>query len=97
METPFFSIVNIYDDLLEIRYSFTQRVRFCENEIYKLNLDYVNAQIHDNEYFKKFCPLNREKNNINANYKMQLSKYIKTIPAIYYFQDMVDEFNSDLL
>jgi hypothetical protein len=97
METPYFSVVNIYDDLLNIRCNYAKRVKFCRDEIYKLKVDYLNSQLHDKEYFKKFCPLNREKNNINSDYKTELSKYIETIPAIYFFEDMINEFNNDLL
>jgi hypothetical protein len=97
METPYFSIVNIYDDLLNIKCSYARRVRFCKNEMYKLKLDYLNAQMHDKEYFRRFCPLNREKNNINSSYKNELSEYITTIPPIYFFEDMIEEFNNDLL
>lgn len=97
METQYCCIVDIYDDLLNIRCSYARRVRFCKNELYKLKLDYSNAQIHDKEYFKKFCPLNREKNNINADYKNELARYIETIPTKYYFEEMVNEFKNDLI
>lgn len=97
METPYYSIVNIYDDLVDIQCSYAKRVKFCRDEMYKLKLDYANAQMLDKEYFKKFCPLNREKNNINYNYRNELIKYIETIPVEYYFEEMINEFNINLL
>lgn len=97
METSLFNIADIYDELYNIRCSYAERVRFCRSEMYKLKLDYANAQIHDSEYFKKFCPLNREKNNINLEYKQELSKYTETIPPLYFFEGIINEFNSDLL
>lgn len=97
METPYFTIVDIYDGLLSIRCSYAKRVKFCKEEMYKLKLDYSNAQMHDKEYFKKFCPLNREKYNINSDYKKELSEYIQTIPKMYVFEGMINEFQNDLL
>ena len=97
METPYFSIAHIYEELHNIRCSYAKRVRFCRSEIYKLKLDYANAQIFDKEYFQKFCPLNREKQNINSDYKEELSEYIETIPADCYFEGMINQFYRDLL
>lgn len=97
METLYCSIADIYDNLLDIQSSYSKRVMFCEKEMDKLKLNYSNSKMHDNEYFKRFCPLNREKKNINREYQDKLSQYIKTIPAIYFYQDMIDPFYNDLL
>lgn len=97
MDKSYCRIVNIYDDLVDIKCSYAKRVKFCKNEIYKLKLDYANAQMLDKEYFKKLCPLNREKNNINNTYRNELNDYITTIPVEYYFEEMISEFNINLL
>ncbi len=97
MDSPYQTIVDIYDDLLSIRCSYVRRIKFYRNELYKLKNDYANFTIHDKEYFKKLCPLNMEKTNINKEYKKDILKYAETIPTIYFFQDMIDEFAKDLL
>jgi len=97
MGTYYSYVMNVYEDLLDIRYTYIKRAKFCKNEIYKLKLDYENKQIYDKEFFKKFCPLNREKTNINCSYKNELARYTERIPNKYLFQDMIDEFNTDLL
>lgn len=97
MDTPYISIVNIYDDLLSIECSYVGRIQFCRNELYKLKLNYASFAIDDKEYFKKLCPLNMEKKNINMEYRNDISKYAETIPSIYFFQEMIDEFEKDLI
>ena len=99
INTPYVAVIDIYDDLLNIRCSYLRRKRFYENEVYKLKSDYANYVIHDKEYFQKLCPLNIEKANMNNEYKNKILKYAETISPVYSFhvQDIVDEFVKDVV
>ena len=97
MDTQYVNIVDIYDDLLNIRSSYFGRMKFYNREMYNLSLAYSNFTMHDNTYFKRLCPLHSEKANINSAYKARINKYIEAIPSNYLFQEMIDEFVKDLV
>lgn len=92
-----YSFITMFDDMKSIRCSYARRVNFCRHEIHKLKLDYENSIMNEYEYFQKLCPLNREKNNINLDYKEELSSYIKTIPEKFFSESMISQFNKNLL
>lgn len=97
MDTNCVCILDVYDNLLDIRRSYVRRAKFLTHEMYTLKLAHSNYVIHDNAYFKRLCPLNLEKTNINNDYKNRVHHYVSTIPSMYMFQDMIDEFTKDLL
>jgi hypothetical protein len=101
MDTSCSNIVDFYDefygDLVNIRNYYVRRIVFYNNELYKLKLSYANNEIHDNVYFKKLCPLNMEKTNINKEYKDDIDQYIERFPSVSSFQKIVDKFVKDLV
>jgi hypothetical protein len=97
MDTSYPNIVDIYDDLSNIRSYYVRRILYYKNEVYKLKCSYANNEIHDNAYFKKLCPLNMEKTNINKEYKDDINQYVERFQSISSFQDIVDTFQKDLV
>lgn len=97
MDTSCPNIVDIYDDLSNIRGYYVRRIVFYNNQLYKLKHSYANNEIHDNVYFKKLCPLNMEKRNINKEYRDDIDQYIERFPSVSSFQEIVDTFQKDLV
>jgi hypothetical protein len=97
MIMTFTTIIDVYDQLYEVKLGFNDRIEFYYEEYTKLVVQYNNGYINDSVFMKKFCPLNIEKANINDEYKSQINTLIKTIPKDYLFQDILDYFDIELL
>lgn len=90
-------ILEIYNDLMDIKLSFSYRIKFYTDEYKKIVIKYNSDKITDKECFKVLCPLNKEKQNINTAYKAKIQKYIENMPFKECCQDMINEFYTDLL
>lgn len=94
---PSTTINDICNDLMDIKDTFTIRAVFVIVQSSKLNARHALGKIKDSDYMKRMCFLFNEKRNINNAYRKMVTNYIASIPPMMIFEDVIEEFQGDII